>query len=416
MAVFVLFNILISCLLYTICTAPTCKLFTMKYLFYLVALLPVMVCARQQKPLSVAAIEYRQPDSLRAAQFYTELIVSNATKGYYGISFSKGKLILDVKKEERRIIFKLQDEVIADAKLISVGLHVDTAELGKVAWKYDWKIGSPYKFLITTLADSASQATQYAGYVLLPETQQWKYMATWQIANDGNWLHKPAIILGTQKLQKKIGAQKLKVEQAWLQRNNGTWQPLTQGVYVSNMKGDAGTDSGKPFIAGAPFVMSEGSSGTIINATAFPMPPYISVTNQTDSLEQASIDKATIIQTLKLAGADTTMQTNHVYYTMLKEGTGNTVNVTDTVTVFYKGSLLKDGSVFDATKDKPATFPLSRLIKGWQYALVKCKVGGKVRVYIPSGLAYSTRLRGKNIPPNSILVFDIEVMESKKKI
>jgi FKBP-type peptidyl-prolyl cis-trans isomerase len=110
------------------------------------------------------------------------------------------------------------------------------------------------------------------------------------------------------------------------------------------------------------------------------------------------------------------MQTNHVYYTMLKEGSGNTVNVTDTVTVFYTGSLLKDGSVFDGTKDKPAIFPLSRLIKGWQYALVKCNVGGKVRVYIPSGLAYATRLRSKNIPPNSILVFDIEVIEAKKKI
>ena len=388
----------------------------MKYLLFVFALLPVMVSARQAKPTSIAAIEYQQPDSLRAAQFYTELIVSNATKGYYGLSFSKGKLILDVKKNDRRVIFKLHDEVIADAKLISVGLQVDTAQLGKAAWKYDWKIGSPYKFLVTTLADSSSQTTQYAGYIFLPQTQQWKYLATWQIASDGNWLHKPAVVLGTQKRQKKIGAQKLKIEQAWLQRNNGTWKHLTQGVYVSNMKGDAGTDSGHAFIAGAPFVMSVGSSGTIINAPPFQTPPFISVTNQTDSLEQASIDKAIIIQSLTRGGADTAAQTNHVYYTMLKEGSGNYVSVTDTVTVYYTGSLLKDGSVFDATKDKPATFPLNRLIKGWQYALVKCKVGGKVRVYIPSGLAYATRLRSKNIPPNSILVFDIEVIEAKKKI
>ena len=103
-----------------------------------------------------------------------------------------------------------------------------------------------------------------------------------------------------------------------------------------------------------------------------------------------------------------------MFYKIIKEGNGNLVNLKDTVTVFYKGSLLSDGSVFDQTKDKPAVFPLSRLIKGWTIGLPMCKVGGKIQLIIPSGLAYSIRTMSTKIPINSIMVFDIEVLEAKR--
>jgi FKBP-type peptidyl-prolyl cis-trans isomerase FklB len=64
----------------------------------------------------------------------------------------------------------------------------------------------------------------------------------------------------------------------------------------------------------------------------------------------------------------------------------------------------------------PATFPLNNLIKGWQIGLSLCKVGGKIRLIIPSGLAYSIRNRATEIPPNSILVFDITVLDVKKQM
>lgn len=385
----------------------------MKYLFVALVFLNIDVSGQQSKPTSMAAIEFRQPDSLRAAQFCTEVIISNATHGFYGLMFSKGLLVLDKKKNVSSLVFKLKDEVVSVAKLVSIGLNVDTSKPGRVTWKYDWAIGSSYKLLVTALADSASQSTQYAGYVFLDREQQWKYLATWQIIHDGRWLQQPSLVLGTQKRQSKIGMQKLSLQQGWLQRNNGSWKTLTEGVYVANLKGGIDTDSGRLFIAGEPFVMGSASSGVTIHATAVNVIPIVAVTNNIDSMQQSAINKAKIVEALQQAGADTSLHTNNVYYTMLKEGSGNFVSVTDTVTVFYKGSLLKDGSVFDATKDKPATFPLNRLIKGWQYALVKCKVGGKVRLYIPSGLAYATRLRSKNIPPNSILVFDIEVVEAR---
>ncbi|MBA4197680.1 MAG: hypothetical protein C0459_09020 [Chitinophaga sp.] len=54
-------------------------------------------------------------------------------------------------------------------------------------------------------------------------------------------------------------------------------------------------------------------------------------------------------------------------------------------------------------------------MKGWQIGLPLCKVGGTIRLIIPSALAYSIRSRSKAIPPNSILVFDIEVLGVKQE-
>ena len=76
--------------------------------------------------------------------------------------------------------------------------------------------------------------------------------------------------------------------------------------------------------------------------------------------------------------------------------------------------MLSDGSVFDQTKEKPAVFPLKRLIKGWQIGLPVCKVGGKIKLIILSGLAYSIRSMNAAIPLNSIMVFDIEVLGVKQ--
>ena len=103
-----------------------------------------------------------------------------------------------------------------------------------------------------------------------------------------------------------------------------------------------------------------------------------------------------------------------IYYQTIKNGFGEEISLSDTVTVFYKGYLLKDKRIFDQTKDKPVVFPLNRLIKGWQIGLVKTKVGSKIRLIIPSGLAYNIRCRSKDIAPNSVLVFDIEVVNTKR--
>lgn len=99
-------------------------------------------------------------------------------------------------------------------------------------------------------------------------------------------------------------------------------------------------------------------------------------------------------------------------YRILKEGTGVSPSMHDTVSVHYRGTLL-DGTVFDSTyeKNKPQQFPVSRVIPGWSEALKKMKVGDKWEIFIPSYLAYGETGYGPQIQPNSTLLFEMELLK-----
>lgn len=102
-------------------------------------------------------------------------------------------------------------------------------------------------------------------------------------------------------------------------------------------------------------------------------------------------------------------------YLVIKEGTGSSPTLDDEVTVNYSGTLV-DGTEFDSsfTRGKPAVFPVKRIIKGFREGLLKMKVGGKYRLFIPPDLAYGVRGAGKHIPPNSTLIFDVDLLSIKK--
>ena len=98
-------------------------------------------------------------------------------------------------------------------------------------------------------------------------------------------------------------------------------------------------------------------------------------------------------------------------YQVLTEGTGKSPAATDTVKVNYLGTLI-DGTKFDSSYDRkePAQFPLNGVIKGWTEGLQLMKVGGKTRFFVPSDLAYGPQGR-PGIPPNSVLIFEVELLE-----
>jgi FKBP-type peptidyl-prolyl cis-trans isomerase FklB len=97
-------------------------------------------------------------------------------------------------------------------------------------------------------------------------------------------------------------------------------------------------------------------------------------------------------------------------YKIIKQGTGKTPGEKGTVTVHYKGTFI-DGFEFDSSykREKPATFPVDKVIDGWTEALLMMKEGAKWQLFIPPDLAYSDKRTG-SVEPNSTLIFDVELI------
>jgi FKBP-type peptidyl-prolyl cis-trans isomerase FklB len=98
-------------------------------------------------------------------------------------------------------------------------------------------------------------------------------------------------------------------------------------------------------------------------------------------------------------------------YEVITEGSGQKPFASNKVTCHYHGSLI-DGTVFDSSvkRGQPATFPLNMVIKGWTEALQLMSVGSKWRLYIPPQLGYGNRQTGAHIGPNSVLIFEVELL------
>jgi FKBP-type peptidyl-prolyl cis-trans isomerase FkpA len=99
------------------------------------------------------------------------------------------------------------------------------------------------------------------------------------------------------------------------------------------------------------------------------------------------------------------------FYQIIEPGSGAEINKLSTVIVNYKGLLL-DGTVFDQTKT-PVSIPLAPpTIEGWRLGIPLIRQGGKIRLLLPSVLAYGNRANGP-IPANSVLDFFVEIVDVK---
>jgi len=99
-------------------------------------------------------------------------------------------------------------------------------------------------------------------------------------------------------------------------------------------------------------------------------------------------------------------------YKVLKKGTGPSPKETDTVRTHYHGTFI-NGIVFDSSVERgePAEFPVNRVIPGWTEALQLMRVGDKWQLFIPSKLAYGKRGSPGGIAPDTMLIFEVELLE-----
>jgi len=137
--------------------------------------------------------------------------------------------------------------------------------------------------------------------------------------------------------------------------------------------------------------------------------------------KQIKVDDAKIQAYIKENNLQNVKKTESgVYYIVTKEGKGPQAKAGNNVAVHYKGTFL-DGKEFDGSRTnpmaggKPFEFTLGQqmVIKGWDDAIVNLKEGSEAILLIPSPLAYGAQDRGADMPANSILRFDIELVDVK---
>ncbi|MGZ5283048.1 MAG: FKBP-type peptidyl-prolyl cis-trans isomerase [Bacteroidia bacterium] len=224
-----------------------------------------------------------------------------------------------------------------------------------------------------------------------------------------------------------------------LQSTYTSGNPMTLEVMKPSFKGD---------LMEGFTMMSEGDSGTFLVsvdslAQGQPLPPFLrsgsffkfevkmvdimtkeEYTKDMEKAQQEAMSKQmeqvqkqaqTIEAYAKEKNLSVQKTESGLYYVIETPGTGENPKAGTEVTVHYKGYLL-DGTVFDESykRGEPITFPLGvgQVIRGWDEGIALFKKGGKGKLLIPSPLAYGDRESGP-IPANSILVFDIELLDFK---
>jgi FKBP-type peptidyl-prolyl cis-trans isomerase FklB len=134
-------------------------------------------------------------------------------------------------------------------------------------------------------------------------------------------------------------------------------------------------------------------------------------TNQDDNnMNNKAEGEAFLAQNASKAGV-TTLPSG-LQYEVITEGTGPKPSLKSSVTTHYHGTLI-NGTVFDSSyqRGQPATFPVNGVIAGWTEALQLMGEGSKYRLYIPSDLAYGKRGAGRDIPGDTALIFDVELLK-----
>ena len=144
---------------------------------------------------------------------------------------------------------------------------------------------------------------------------------------------------------------------------------------------------------------------------AFALLLTIAVSCKEDTTDYGPIDKAIIEKYLTDNSLTAQSTSSGLYYIIEKAGGENHPTINSYVSANYKG-YLTTGVVFDESysSGQPSTFALTSVIKGWQEGLQLIGVKGKIKLLVPSALAYGSEAK-TGIPANSVLIFEVELVE-----
>src|SRR5687768_6353507 len=238
-----------------------------------------------------SVVTYQLPDTVKAVQFIAEIktnFSANFTRVSAGIKTDIVKLYLNKSKNKTEIVFEFPES----SRILSQGINVDLKERSALVYPHNWVLDSNYKLMIAVAGDSAGNFSLYSGYAWLPVHNKWKLIGTCKVTGRWSTIKQPAVFFEGNK--KQHGG--VIVQQAWVQRSNGSWK---------NLDGKTATS------------------------------PVVNLTGHIDSTVQRKNEVAMLEKALAAGQLETSNKAEDVYYKILKQGMGRQVSVTDTVIAFY---------------------------------------------------------------------------------
>jgi peptidylprolyl isomerase len=177
------------------------------------------------------------------------------------------------------------------------------------------------------------------------------------------------------------------------------------------------------FAAGLAIAACGGSTATVSTAPGVQLAPSSGPITQTGTVTTASSTATTPAVTTPTAGPLSTepkikvpagAPPKKLVIKDLIKGTGTVAQAGGQLTVNYVGAIYKTGKIFDASWNRKQTFPFqlspSAVIPGWVEGIAGMRVGGRRELIIPPSLAYGKAGSGSTIPPNSTLIFVVDLL------
>ena len=355
-------------LVLTIVATNSMKSFTLVTFCLFTCLYTELVAQLQINPL---VTEYPQPDSVKISQLLAKVSVGGFQSRKpvkTGLRSSLGTISLNARGQQKNVAFSFP----VGAQVVAKGIGVQESGQGELSWNFAWKPSTTYQLmLIVALSDTTAKNMLYSGYLFMPDENKWKLIGSCLIDGQRTTLKNPATFTsGSNKADSAA-----RFTEVWLRRTDRSWKNLL--------------------------------------STAMPAPVITFKDGYLDSDEQYKREKEQIENAIVEGKSEKLTYKDGIYYATMREGTGKQVSPTDSIVVLVNGYLFHNKAVFWQQLDKPITFPLPRLIKGFQLGLPLCRVGSKIKLVIPSLYAYNIATSSPLFYPNSTLAFEVELLDVK---